>query len=56
MCLTEFAKKNKTTIQEYGITFAVTKKIKFGQAVYVCGSTLELGLWKIEEAFRLNWN
>jgi hypothetical protein len=38
------------------IHFTVRRRVKFGEAVYVCGSTPELGLWNPEKAFRLKWN
>jgi hypothetical protein len=36
--------------------FSIKKKVRFGQAVYVCGSTPELGLWNPQYSLRLVWN
>lgn len=36
--------------------FSVHKKVCYGKAVYVCGDTKELGLWKPSMSFKLKWN
>lgn len=35
--------------------FSLLKRVKYGQAVYVCGDIPELGCWLPDKAFRLKW-
>jgi hypothetical protein len=38
------------------IHFLMKKKVAYGEAVYVAGSSSALGVWNVERALRLNWN
>lgn len=52
---------NKALIQDtfpiktYQISFSIAKKVKYGQAIYVCGNIKELGMWNPEKSLRLRW-
>lgn len=37
------------------IHFSLSRRVRFGQGVFVCGSTVELGLWDPSRAYRLKW-
>jgi hypothetical protein len=37
------------------IYFSLSRRVRFGQGVFVCGSTGELGLWDPSRAYRLKW-
>ena len=37
------------------IHFLLSRRVKFGQGVFVCGNTAELGLWDPSKAYRLKW-
>lgn len=38
------------------IHFTIQKRVKFGQALYISGNSLELGSWQPEKAYRLRWS
>lgn len=38
------------------IHFSLSKRVRFGQAIYVSGNIQELGLWEPSKAYRLKWN
>lgn len=38
------------------IHFTVRKRVRFGQALFVCGSEPEIGFWRPEKALKLKWN
>lgn len=37
------------------IHFSLSRRVRFGQGVFVCGNTAELGKWDPSKAHRLKW-
>lgn len=44
------------TRKKIKLHFLIKKKVYYGFAVYVSGSSDVLGSWDISRSFRLNWN
>ena len=42
-------------INTYQIQFSVSKKVKYGQGLFVCGSAKEIGEWNPENSLKLRW-
>ena len=42
-------------INTYHIQFSISKKVKYGQGLFVCGSAKEMGEWNPENALKLKW-
>lgn len=47
---------NQIPLYYHKIHFTIKKKVKFGEAIYVCGNINQLGKWDPSKSYKLQWN